>query len=723
MILEPKITIGDVPIIGQGFSWSLKPGTTPFMTNVMIPKGMYDEQLRAVENPTNIHVEVYGGVKTKYEKQEFTINNVYLIQPRELTPINVQWQIADMRFAWRGQKMFCSYNKTREKNDKIRAIGDAPETDPYKIREAIDRYRSGRYLPWSVKEDGSPYTMLEIITLELKKLSISVSALAESMISLDEEDLIKENKSYIVENVEMDGVDIYSGLQNLLSRSRLGLTVTLQGNIEVYSVDFFDDNPHDLINYLSNLLPVAPNRLYRQDLVRTRPRKVKVHFEKKIETKLVDTTSQYIDSPNVPLPIDTNSPSITQENIDERQAIGCENVLPVPYPYTDNGGKLWNIGEYVPMWKYLQDQGLTKLLVNKLYFSDQLAIYFIKDKVDKFELNRMQLSFHICNTIKQHYRQTYQIDPYYMDRIKKWEARRVGIIDNYSRFSPPAPLWADYCVAPNARIPSVAKKLALWSPNKYYNWFVNDRDPNREKPTVGSYSIVNHNLGIFRVNYPSDYTRNLKTIIPSALDTAYMPGVKAQKLNNQITDMRLQNNHTMEALCSIVWLTNKKDSFQSRDYKAYGVSPFYTKYSTVTLDYFMAGKTGKGPEIEYLSKLDYARFIYPPIVNGSQEKQVDCVNIGNIEAMAQAEGAKIINRFKDRIGGSVTYAGAVTGQIKIIGTISAITYSFTPGRGLETRLTLADHVPDPQKEQVLPQNVISFLHHQVTRSGEQNELH
>ncbi len=718
---DPKIIIGGVPIVEQPFSWALIPGATPYIMNIMIPLGPLNDLLLAVPNPTEIHVEVYGGTRSQPEKQEFSIKEVFLIQPREQNPINAVWQVADKRFAWRGQKLFFSYNKTREKNDIIRAFEGLPETDPSKIREATDKYNSGRYLPWTVKENGSPYSMLEIAGLELAKLGITI----------DPEDFAVENKSYIIENVEMSGTDIYNGLNSLLMRSRLGLSVTLLGDIEVYSVDFFDNSPEDLIAYLSNLLPTQPNKLYRQDLSRTRPERIKIHFEKKIETKLSATSSELVtDNTKDPMPISINSPSITQDNITKRQVIGCENVIPVPYPYSDAGGKLWNVGEYVPMWKYLKDQNLSEAIVNQYYFSDMLAVYFAQKQTGTYVKSRLSLAFHIANTIKKHYRQTYQIDPFYMDRIKKWEARRVAVTDNYSRFSPPSPLWADYCVAPNARIPLVAKKLAIWSPVKYYNWFIDIEDADRERPTAGSIGGVNQALGIFRVKYPVDVTRNIKQIIPSAIDNSTVPGVVLQALQTQITSMHLSAEHKLETLVSIIWNTDRFGSFNSRGNtlsKSYSFQDFTladpiwdNKYRTIDLDYQL--HLGKGPDIEYLSRLDYARFRYPDIVEGAQVIEKDANNIGNIEAMAQSEGAKLINQYIDRVSGNATYAGAVTGQLKLIGNIKSIIYTFSPGKGLETRLTLSEHVPTPTTEQTLPQDALNFVQRQVTRAGEQNEI-
>jgi|GEM_PF-2574683 len=714
MTLEPNIKIGGVPIVEQSFTWRLTPGANPFITSVIIPKGAINDQLKSLENPTDITIEVWGGLGVQPEKQEFTIKDVYLIQPKEKNAINATWQIADKRFAWRGEKIFCSYNKTREKNDIIRAISGVPETDPYIIRQITDRYKSGKYLAWSVKEDGSPYSMLEILQRELDKFGVTI----------DPAD-IGEISSYTVENVQLEGADVYQGLNDLLQKSRLSMSVTLDGNIEVYSVDFFDKVNEDLLDFLKDIPRTGPNLLYRQEMYRTRPSTVTVHFEKKIETKLVATSSENLEIPGrEPIQLTPKPPAYTRENIEERRAIGCENVIQVPYPYTDSNEKIWNLGEYVPMWKYLKDMNILESEVRNYYFTDYLAYVLAARYAKGAAVNpeRLQLAFHIVSAIKYHYRQTYQIDPYYMDRIKSWEARRVAVLDNYSRFSPPSPLWADYLIAPNIRIPMMAKKLALWDNVRYIPWYVDEQDPNREKPTLGSIRITNHPLGIFRIHYPSDFTRNIKQIVPGAVEYGSLPGAApVGGILTQLNQMRLAENHVMETLVSIIWHTDSSDNFDSRGKELPVFEQIVAnKYASIYLDYSSLG--GKGSEIEYLSKLDYARYQFPITIGSEQVQNPNPDNIGNLEDMAQAEGAKIINHYRDRVSGTAVYAGAITGILKMMGNILSITYNFFPGRGLETTLSIAEFTPKPTLEQTLEQDTLSYLQRQVTRSGNQNNL-
>lgn len=741
---DPKITIGGVSFISQNFNWGLIPGAKPYITNIMIPRGGLSDRLRRVKNPTNIKIEVYGGLRGKADKETIEIDDVFLIQPKAINAINDYWQIADKRFAWRGEKLFFSYNMTRQKNDFIRTVSTKNvKNDPGEIRKTIDRYSSGRYIPWTVKEDGTPYSMLEIIYTEIVQ---------RFQIPINKQSFLSENISYTVENVEYQGVDVYEGINSLLSRSRLSLGLNLKGEFEVYSVDFFDNSSQSVKRYLSGLKRVTPSELYDQELKRIRPRYINIHFEKKVETKLVASTSEdqpaktqggNIDGTIEPLPLEANPPSYTQKNIEDRQVIGCENVIPVPYPRAlDGGKKLYNIGEYVPMWKYLKSLGLTDQDVRTYFFSDQLAyIIALKNKTAaEIDLNRLSLSFHIASTIKKHYRQTYQIDPYYMDRIKKWETKRTGIVDNYSRFSSPSPVWSDYAYLPNTRVPMLAKKYITSSAGQYQNIYVDQFDPDRENVTPASLQMVNQPLGIFRIAFPGDIHKNIQQFVPSAIVPATNPYVSISSVTAINTNIVLSPFHTMESLISVVWNVDRFDKYGSRNEIYNNLLSLHqkgvevdaellnqgslnildSKYKSITLDYSTKG--GEGPTIEYLSKLDYARYKFPEIAEGGQLKQSEPQNIGNLEAIAQAEGGKLINQYIDRVSGHTEYAGAITGPLKLVGNITSIVYSFSNEKGLTTKISFAEHTPTPTMQQQLPQSVLNYLERQVTRAEDQNTI-
>ena len=173
--------------------------------------------------------------------------------------------------------MYYSYNKTKIKNQQGFGIG-VPETDPASLRRSFDAFKVGRYVTWSVKDGTTPYNMREIVELELEKVGINIIHNAEA-----------DQGAYILENIEAEGDDVYFGLQKLLLKSRLQMGITLDGNIYVYSLDWYDKNKDVLMQQLQDKLKTRASIIYEQDKNRIRPRQIYVNFQKKEEIRVYES--------------------------------------------------------------------------------------------------------------------------------------------------------------------------------------------------------------------------------------------------------------------------------------------------------------------------------------------------------------------------------------------------------------------------------------------------
>lgn len=685
---EPSLLLGGVPMVAQGFTWSLIPGPYPYETTITVPKGALSDAVAALTNPTYIELRVWGGVEPNYKTDLFRIENIYIEKGDEIDDYHVAWRIADQRWALRGRKIYCSYNKTRVKN-QVGFTVTSPPNDPASLRAYVDTYAIGRYLPWSVNSDGLPYTVAEILAMELKKQGI------------DAPEQSNFRMSYYVENVEYHGADVYSVIADLLAKSRLNLGIKLDGSLELYSLDFFDESEVYLLKTIVQTKKTSPGRLWRQDLKRVRPPFVSVLFEKKRETWV--TASQSSETiGNNPLPVVPNS-IWTQMDIDDRRAIGCENVVRVPYPLEYNG-KRFQIGEYVPFWKFLAALGITETDVQTRWFGNTLEMYlayiFTAQSGGVQLESNYNLAAQICGAIRGHYRRVYQIDPYHMDRIERWETRQVSVIDTYSRFTPPSPLYADYCIVPKVRTPSVAKRTASWT-HLAYNWLVNTEDAKREKATAGTVRVVSQPLGVFEVSYPPDIFGAVAEIIPSAVNNlpSIVPGISAGWLSASLATL-----HNMDTVLSIVWAVDERDKFDSPK-KYFRVSCDYNKYPAT------------GPAIEFVSNLEYARYaVDRPSENITSGEPI---NKGILEGLAMMESAKIYNQYLDRVVGLVVFPGKY--DFRLTGNCKAVSYSFTEGRGLETIIDLRDIPPTPRTEQRLSQSEINYIHRHVTKADERSQ--
>jgi hypothetical protein len=505
-------------------------------------------------------------------------------------------------------------------------------------------------------------------------------------------------------------------LQNLLSKGRLELSIDRKGQVYVFSIDYWNKTDFDTLFDLQKFRKVSGSRMYYQDRSRVRPKNINVSFEKKTETWVCNSESDSAlwEGDKTPLPLSENLPIWSSEDIRMRRVVGCENVISIPYPVTIDGRE-YKTGEYVQMWKYLEAVGITDAEVRTMWFSNALVMIYAS-RLDIAEglvsEKNHQVAANVVGAIKAHYRQVFRIDPYIMDQIESWDARRCGVVDTYSHFSPPSPLFSDYTIIPHARNPLVAKRSAGWQ-SETYVWKTNIRDPYRTRATAGTIAVVNQPLGIFRTAYPSTVFSALKDIVPFGLQSPLTRTVN--QANGSIgvgpflpQSLVIDSDFTLNTIISVIWATDPI----TKAY--YGGLKYYTEFFDFT------GQGGKGPDINYQSRMEYARFAVKELDDTGKLKNSngDPVNLGIINSIAKTEAAKIAHQYRDFPFGGCTLAGFV--DFPVQANLSEVRFSFVPGHGGTTTFGFKP-VVGPTNEQKLTQDAINFLHRHVSRADAKNE--
>lgn len=703
----PNVTIGGLPIPEQEFTWALTAGPTPYMTQFWVPISDYEKFL-ALQNPVVMEWTLTGGVRGEPELLSVRFDNLWLLTPARIDEMQCLWRIADARYGWQGKKMTFSYNKTRIQN-AIGKVVPPNEITPYKLREPYDTYAKGRYVEWSVKDDGKPYSIGEIIVAEFVKMGIP-------FVNTNDQDL-----SFILENIEAEGEDIYRALAYLLQMGRLNMGINVQGQAYIYSIFSYLYQNEDQMNHILTMHKTHPGTIYMQDKRKIRPESIDVVFEKKMETWFTAgpvaeslTADQYKIEPIVE--IEPLAGVWTERDINERRVIGLINVIQVPLPVTIDG-KQTNIGEWVPLHKFLAAYGMTELDVRQGMFSGLMELKLTMQLVTSLGIPDDQaerIAHHVCGAIKDSYRQIFMIEPYWMDRIKSWEPRRVAVIDNFSHYSPVSPLFNDYCVIPFLRNPKQAKgTVARWG-SEVYNWLVNTEDPLRQKNTLGTIHVVNQPLGIFRSSYPAPKDQTTCTVIPFALDPLPLGAVGA--VAPLLSGCWPMTTYNFQTILSVVWNVDINDNFR-HDGRRYSPE---SKYWTIPVRYGNEG-VQEFNRIEYFSHADFARFAVTSTQSTGEQQVTPYFAVNNtfLEALANSEAAKIMITLKDFYAGVITGAGYV--PIKPVGNINSVVYSLSPANGLETIVDMRDSLPVPSIEHGLKQEYINYLRRQVSRADNANE--
>lgn len=688
---NPEITIGGLPLQLPAFSWTFLPGVSPYVGKIIVNK-ISSIQLQDVPNPVRIEIRVTGGTMGTPEYNFYSIEELYLVEKKEIDALLDAWLVADKRWLFRGKKIYCCYNKTRIANDKAGYTPASEPVSPIKLREVFEFYGTGRYLDWSVN-NGRPYKISEIVQLELQKIGIFLS----QGVGLD------DSLDYVLENIEYSGVDFYTAMSELLARGRLQMGVNNKGELYIYSVDALVGKDH-LVKLNKNRL--SAGKIYMQERSRIRPKTITAQFEKLMETRIIAMSENLYENYDysTPLSILSHQPlwsgKVTIDNEIPRE-IGCVNVIRIPYE-TVIGEHVYLPGEYVPINQYLDALGIPLAILRKFWFGDHLSLWYAKKReleTGQAYIENQIFARFIINNIREHYRQVYMIDKYYMTRIRQWLPYRVARIDNYSNTYEPSPVFSDFCLIPNQRSPLFAKRREVGERN-VYNYFIDEKDFFRVKPTPGRIMVLNHDLGIFKIFYPPLNDMVVKQIVPSAL--AKLPYAATTNNIPLLEQCPLSEDFVFDTILSILWYVGKgNDGHISYD-------------SYQKLHEYVMSTNGTGPSIVFVSKKEYAR--YGVKEWNEEEQQIsngDIINKELVDNIGAAECNRIAWQYMDKLNGIVEVPGFR--NILLNGHMVGITIYFGNKGGAKTIIDLRGSLLDLQPETLLKPEHLSFIYRQLPR--------
>ncbi len=707
-----RINEVDVALTEQPFVWQLTPGPLPYSTTFRVPAGQSSDDLNDLVNPVSLTMQIDVAVKSgnDFQSNEITFENLFLHDRRIISDFEHEYRISDGRYFLQGQKMSFSYNETRVRVQ--RGVLQPPTkqkvglTNSNLLSQPFDQFSLGRYVLKSVKEDGTPFKISEIIERELTKFFPSV-VIDSSLL---------QDGDYVMENIREEMGDIYTVVASLLRAGRLQMGISPKGTLFIYSIDFFDESSINQIqSIVQNNVAVGVGRIYRQDLKRNRPKKIRVLFEKMQEVRVklqpnsrgTDFNRETPERPPVPINIETDDGVISQEKVQNRNVISCFNAIRIPFVNTNSPlfGTV-QIGEYFPFEDYITqvlapNGQLSIAQINQFWWNNILDRIIQRDILLNNNIETDALASMIASAIRTHYRQVFMIDAFHLDEIKLWQNKLVNVVSNYSGYRPPSPLFADFTFFPRGRDIAVARGRVTHQSHAR-SYFVDEQDPLRQNPTAGTINITNPDLGVFEVVYPPVSDTMIAQIIPSGLERDVAAAASLGNGSLLLQQVPLAETFTMETVISVVWNYDRDGNFDSDDVNS---AANVAKYFGIEFDY-TSNQTAQGPDIKFLSVREYAR------INENNE----VINADIVEAIAEAEAAKIFNQFRDRFIGYAKLPGFIRG-FRLNGNMKAISFELTPSGGAQTVFNLNEIPFAPEIEQQLPGPVRAYLYKQVTLGG------
>lgn len=711
----PKVTISNVPIPAQNLSFHIVPGVTPKLTEFWThPQA--SEELEKLINPVVVTIDFPTNNSANNGQPSFLVlQNMYLVSRSWLNKAKIKWSICDVRWLLQGKKIYSVYNKTILQNSQKTAF--AGESSPADLRKYFESISEGRYISWTVKADGKPYSIKEILEIELKKIGIEFFPLSEDL-------------SFTVDNLIYNGMDLSAVLEELLDFARMSLGVTNEGKIYAFSLTQYDKNfPNPIDNLKKTRL--LGGILYSQQKKKARPTSIKILFEKKIETLFVETQeTRQTPADGVykePLKIENKNGWFNDDDKKKGRVIGCVNVLPVPYAALIDGINR-NPGEYVPISLYLKAFGLTIDFMAGIYFQNGFEMRFRKHMQTNY-FNKATLSadeerqvLRIASVIKENYCKTYMIDPYYRDRMKLWEARLATVINNYDHHTTPSPVFADYFYLPIARnVPPTSPSTDWYSGT--FSHSVDIDDPYLMQPVPAQISVLSMLLGIFSVDFKQPLDPSTGYLGKFAVDNLPLPNPK--NLSYTIMQTTPKTTHNMLTIMSVVWEKIPDETSQN---------PIKDAYYAV--EYKPANAIGEFPSWEIVCNKDYARINYPKITLPNEifsEKSLFglgykiianalkdiVINKNFLEALASYEASRLYQQFCDLYAGIISVPGLKT-DLFLTGNMVTIAYTISPKSGATTTFQFLDTVPYPSLEASgkISQKYIDYIKRNIAKPGD-----
>lgn len=517
---KPSVRIAGVALdASAGFSWQLVEGVQPYTTTVSVPRQSWEDSLQGLVG-SEVEIEIVDA-----DGQVVTIEGVTILyQAPSPTPARRAFVIADRRWKWRFPGVFRDYNVTRKTGD--RTIAD--RNVPVQVSTTVDTYD---FLPYSLNGDQvwTPQALLEDVLRIVHEASGDPFRIDDVPIG-DSGD-----RRFVVQDLELrDSGDV--AIARALDRiPGTGIFVDLTGTTVVF--DAADLNAQDA--HFEGL----PSSTYDGqkaefiDRGSIRPSSIRVHYQREVEARFqfsdsygstLTTTGLDPNQPYLENVVQTVDPEMTVEEFDPESRTTVTKTVPA--------------GTWVSVEAFLNAANADPLNVSLPWNFDTISYFWFTEggaglsaalgaEPDKDRLQDVTAAARVA-TLQRHFRQTFRINRRYMERVRSLRAVRVATLDPVTGARAPAAVWGEACIVTSDkgrrlsdRISS-SQKSALYV-NVDYLAASNNSGVNlvATSPGPAVVSILDEELGIFRVDYQGDPGGLAQAFIPSHVASADNPSV------------------------------------------------------------------------------------------------------------------------------------------------------------------------------------------------------
>ncbi len=517
---KAKVTLNDIALAGVGpVVWKFQTGSQPYTTSFSVYTDTWERSLRGrIGQPLPLEVTDSRGVTT-------TIKDVYILHELPSDgPKRTSFLVADRRWKWAYKLIARDYNMPKKTGDRT-----ALNKVPVEQQITIDKYE---YRPYSLDGDQKWTPKRAVLdVLEMLEGSADPGGGKGKKGKPPKKPFVVE--SFPIETAKSDGE--YS-LQNIVLRDQgdvaLSRLLSYIPGAEVYvdaggQVRVFDGTDlRATADYFKALPPVTwdGDKAATIDRTQIRPEEVIIHYQREVEVVLDykddysgQTSAQpFRDAPyleNVLPTVDTETEIIGSYE-PETDSITTKKVPPGTWVQLDiwldamdkikpAGSLDWNFGTIQRHW--------LKGDLDGVLGGRGLDL----DPVGNVSL-RIQ-------ALKQHFRQTFQINRRYVERVRDIQAIRVALLDPVTGARAPAAVWGQACSIPttkgklmaNRKDPDKAKvfrNVDYLAPSKAVGTRLIQTAPGPARV-----NMLDRDLGIFRLEWLASPYATIESWVPCHL--------------------------------------------------------------------------------------------------------------------------------------------------------------------------------------------------------------
>ncbi len=700
----------------QECGWTYKSGVDPHMRKFEFSSEYRDHLIISSLGAATLEVVDGGGSTLKVEKL-IRLGEVPASQPYFSAVL-----VADQRWMWPRRHVIGRYNIRRKANDR-RILLDGAElsiSQPgggggFEVLPSVDEYK---FAPFSLKNGLTRWRPKEVLEDVLRKIGQKFrwnDNPTESAVN----DLVIDDTGSAAVRIALrylPGMDIYidqkgiAVIYNRMSRK--------EGNRVEKSGGEMRDMGH------AQRVSFAP----------TRPREIHVLFTREHELRF--------DS------LEEDAEEVTyngrwMQNVlrspDPLLAYGDSLVTRGTWVTVDNAIRAFNAdGNLAGSANPLLGPDLSHAIIRGSFFSDLLLNQYLRWGQQTQSGNPIWGPR--ISALKQHYRQTFRINKYWMDRIVRLSTQRPAIIDPVTGTRGIALVYVDYGIRSSTR------GIALAGRDMYENWDSNisaSTDPLSEgyaAPCI--VSLLDHDNGVMHFDFKTDLYGWTKQVFPSALTglgATPIGDIGTLNYEDEIQTMTNEDGEQYEAFAglseeyfsSVVVSAVPAAPNSSRQLYRVKIKPEDTRE--------IIGDVGEcnGPimELRIGAGLLTAQFAWsddPSMIENIEEVfkahhgfsnsdnmdvsldevlTIQLLNDQHVTSVARAAAAAVWNRMKDRYLGRKSVR--MYPQIQPIGSINSVTHRVDTRGETTTSMEMMEQLPQQDMFPFLPESVRAFILREV----------